>query len=70
MMVSFNVASLFTKVPIVESLNLLTEHFSANIRALFRRVLTSTSLLVGDSTRRLMEWLRAPCFVLSLLTSS
>jgi hypothetical protein len=68
LMVSFSVASLFTKVPVVESLNLLTQHFSENILALFRRDLTSSSLLVGDSTSRLMEWLRAPRFVLSLLT--
>jgi len=67
--VGFNVASLFTQVPIVESLNLLTQHFSENILALFRHVLTSTSLLVGDSTSRLMEWIWAPCFALSLLTS-
>jgi len=53
-MVSFSVASLFTKMPVVESLNLLTEHFSENILPLFRRILTSPSLLVGDSTSRLM----------------
>jgi hypothetical protein len=36
LMVSFNVASLFTKVPVVESLNLLVQNFSENILTLFR----------------------------------
>jgi hypothetical protein len=69
LMVSFNVASVFTKVPVVESLNLLTQHFSENNLALFRHVLTSTSQLLGNSTSRLMEWLLAPRFALSSLTS-
>jgi hypothetical protein len=41
-MVSFNVVYLFTQVPIVQSLNLLSQHFSEDILALFRHVLTST----------------------------
>jgi hypothetical protein len=41
-MVNFDVVSLFTRVPIVESLNLLSQHFGEDIMALFRHVLTST----------------------------
>jgi hypothetical protein len=46
-MVSFDVVSLFTRVPIVESLNLLRQHFSEDILALFRHVLTSTYFSFG-----------------------
>jgi hypothetical protein len=46
-MVSFDVVSLFTRVPILESLNLLRQHFSEDILALFRHVLTSTYFSFG-----------------------
>jgi hypothetical protein len=46
-MVSFDMVSLFTRVPIVESLNLL-RHFSEDILALFRHVLTSTYFSLGE----------------------
>jgi hypothetical protein len=46
-MVSFDVVSLFTRVHIVESLNLLSQHFSEDILALFRHVLTSTYFSFG-----------------------
>ena len=46
-MVSFDVVSLFTCVPIVESLDLLSQHFSEDILALFRHVLTSTYFFIG-----------------------
>ena len=46
-MVSFDVLSLFTRVPIVESLNLLRQHFSEDILTLFRHVLTSTYFSYG-----------------------
>jgi hypothetical protein len=42
LMISFSVASLFIKVPIVESLNLFTEHFSEDVLTLFRHAFTST----------------------------
>jgi hypothetical protein len=42
LMVSFDVVSLFTKVPIEDSLQLLSIHFENNILALFKHVLTST----------------------------
>jgi len=41
-MVSFNVASLFTKVPIADSLELLSHHFEGDVLALFKHVLTFT----------------------------
>ena len=40
-MVSFDVVSLFTNVPIVDSLELLSHHFE-DVLALFKHVLTST----------------------------
>ena len=49
-MVSFEVVSLFTRVSISESLNLLVRHFSEGILALLRLVLLSTSVLMGNST--------------------
>jgi hypothetical protein len=41
-MVSFDVVSLFTKVPIVDSLELVSHHFEDEVLALFKHVLTST----------------------------
>jgi hypothetical protein len=46
-MVSFDIVSLFIQVPIQESLNLLSQHFSGDILALFRHVLNSTYYSVG-----------------------
>jgi len=42
LMVSFDVVSPFTKVPVVDSLSLLSQHFEDSILALFRYALTST----------------------------
>jgi retron-type reverse transcriptase len=41
-MVSFDVISLFTNVPIGDSLDLLSKHFETDILALFKHALTST----------------------------
>jgi hypothetical protein len=41
-MVSFEVVSLFTKVPITDTLELLSHHFEDNVKALFKHALTST----------------------------
>jgi hypothetical protein len=41
-MVSFNVASPFTKVPNVDSLELLSLHFEDDVLASFKHILTST----------------------------
>jgi len=41
LMVSFNMVSLFTNVPIVDSLELLSLHFEDDVLALFKHVLTS-----------------------------
>jgi retron-type reverse transcriptase len=41
-MVSFDVVSLFTKVPVKDSLTLLSQHFTDDVLALFQHVLTST----------------------------
>jgi hypothetical protein len=46
-MVSFDVVSLFTKVPVEDSLSLLGHHFTDDILALFKLVLTSTYLCVN-----------------------
>ena len=40
-MVSFDVDSLFTKVPVEESLTLLCQHFKDEILALYKHVVTS-----------------------------
>ena len=42
LMVSFDVMSLFTRVPIADSLKLLSHHFEDGLFALFKDVLTST----------------------------
>ena len=42
LMVSFDVVSLFTKVPVEESLTLLSQHFNKEILSLYKHVLTST----------------------------
>jgi hypothetical protein len=42
LMVSFDVVSLFTNVPIVDSLELLSHHFEDDVLALFKHILTST----------------------------
>ena len=45
-MVSFEVVSLFTKVPVKESLTLLRQHFKDEIIALYKHALTSTDFCV------------------------
>jgi hypothetical protein len=40
-MVSFHVVSLFTKAPIVDSLELLSHHFEDDVMVLFKHVLIS-----------------------------
>jgi hypothetical protein len=47
-MVSFDVVSLFTKVPINDSLSPLSHHFTDDILALFKLVLTSTYFSVNN----------------------
>jgi len=46
LIVSFDVVSLFTKVPVEESLTLLSQHFNKYILALYKHVLTSTYFCV------------------------
>jgi len=46
LMVSFDVVSLFTKVPVEESLTLVSQHFNKDILALYKHVLTSTYFCV------------------------
>jgi len=46
LMVSFDVVSLFTKVPVEESLTLLSQHFNKDILALYKHVLTSNYFCV------------------------
>jgi len=45
-MVSFDVVSLFTKVPVEDSLTLLSQHFKEETLALYKHVLTSTYFCV------------------------
>jgi retron-type reverse transcriptase len=47
-MVSFDVMSLFTKVPIEDLLSQLSQHFADDILALFKLVLTSTYFCIND----------------------
>jgi len=42
LMVGFYAVSLFTHVPIVDSVELLSHHFEDDVLALFKHVLTST----------------------------
>jgi hypothetical protein len=42
LMVGFDVVSLFTKVPITDTLKLFSHHFEDDVLALFKHVLTST----------------------------
>ena len=46
LMVSFDMVSLFIKVPVEEPLTLLSQHFSDDILALYKHVLTSTYFCV------------------------
>jgi hypothetical protein len=41
-MVSFDVVTLFTNVPVTDSLKLFNQHFQEDVLAVFRHVLTST----------------------------
>jgi hypothetical protein len=47
-MVSFDVVSLFTKVPVEDSLSLLSQHFTNDILALFKLVLTCIYFYIND----------------------
>jgi hypothetical protein len=47
-LVSFDVVSLFTMVPIQEALRLLSRHFDDAILRLFRHVLTSSFFSFND----------------------
>jgi hypothetical protein len=42
LMVGFDVVSLFTKVPITDTIEFLSHHFEDDVLALFKHVLTST----------------------------
>jgi len=45
-MVSFDVVTLFTKVPVEELLTLISQHFNDDMLALYKHVLTSTYFCV------------------------
>ena len=60
LMVSFDVVSLFTKVPVEESLTLLSQHFNKEILSLYKHVLTSTYFCVDGQFYEQTEWPWAP----------
>ena len=47
-MVSFDVVYLLTKVPVVDSLTLLSHHFEDDVFTLFKHLLTSTYFCFDD----------------------
>jgi hypothetical protein len=55
-MVSFNMVSLFTKVPITDSLELLSHHFEDEVLALFKHMLTSTYFCYDGQFYKQTEW--------------
>jgi hypothetical protein len=55
MMVSFDVVSLFTRVPIKDSLDLLGQLFDEDVLALFRHVLNSTYFTYGGHFYKQMD---------------
>jgi len=55
-MVSFDSVSLFTEVPIVDSLELLSHHFEDDVLALFTHVLTSTYFCFDRQFYEQTDW--------------
>jgi hypothetical protein len=53
-LISFDVVSLFTEVPLKETIQLLEQQFEGGILDLFRQTLTSTYYLMGNSLSRRM----------------
>ena len=49
LMVSFDMVSLFTNIPIVDSLELLSQHFEDGVLTLFKHALTSIYFCFMDS---------------------
>jgi len=70
LMISFDMVFLFTKVPVDDSLFLLSHHFTEDILALFKLVLTSTYFSVNDQYFEQMVWQWAHHYLqLSLISS-
>jgi hypothetical protein len=56
LMVSFDVVSLFTKIPGEDSLSLLSQHFTEDILDLFKLVSTSTYFCINDQYFKQTLW--------------
>jgi hypothetical protein len=63
-MASFDIVSLFTMVPIKETMAVLRRHFEEDILGPFRHVLTTSNVTFNEHTSIRMAWAWAHRFLL------